>query len=170
MSSTPASPPSPAARTLAIRAALLAVNLLFLMVWGFAGLEKVFHGPPAWFGTKFGATILAKFPGVTASFWLLAMAEVAAFLLAAIALGRGEFVQRRAPIVLSWALAWSLLVFVQLGFGQWLLGDYTGGAQLFTYFAGNLVALHFVLAVPVLTLARTPASAPEVPTHPPGHS
>jgi len=64
-------------------AALLAINLLFLMVWGFTGIGKVIDGPPAWFPEKFGATMLAKFPGLAATFWLLAIGEVLAFGLAA---------------------------------------------------------------------------------------
>jgi uncharacterized protein GlcG (DUF336 family) len=41
-------------------------------------------------------------------------------------------------------LVWSLFVFVQLGFGQWLTGEFNGTAQLFAYFGGTLVALHYV--------------------------
>ena len=41
--------------------ALLAVNLLFLMMWGFAAIGKVRQGMPSWFGSKFGETILARF-------------------------------------------------------------------------------------------------------------
>jgi len=127
------------------RGAYLAINLLFLMVWGFAAGEKFVNGPPAWFHGKFGPTFLAKLPGLTATFWLLAVSELLAFALAALALGRAEFLERRAPVVLGWMLAGSLFVFVELGFGQWLTGDYAAGAQLFTYFAGTLVAVHFVL-------------------------
>jgi hypothetical protein len=81
--------------------ALLAINLLFLMVWGFTGLDKLLNGPPDWFGDKFGRTILARFPGLAASFWLLAVAELLAFLLAALALLRGEFLGRRPPLGLT---------------------------------------------------------------------
>ena len=126
------------------RGALLAINLLFLMVWGFTGLGKLADGYPVWFPDKFGKTILASFPGLAASFWLLAFAEVLAFGLAAVALLRGEFLGRRAPTWLTWMLVWSLFVFVQLGFGQWLTSEFNATAQLFTYFAGTLVALHFV--------------------------
>ena len=58
---------------------LLAINLLFLILWGFAGIGKFLNGMPEWFPDKFGPTILGKFPGVTASFWMLAMAEVIGF-------------------------------------------------------------------------------------------
>jgi hypothetical protein len=124
--------------------ALLAINLLFLMVWGFTGLGKLVSGIPPWFGDKFGKTILASFPGLTATFWLLAISEVLAFALAAIALVRGEFLERRAPLFLPAMLAWSLFVFVQLGFGQWLTAEYNGTQQLFMYFCGTLIALSFV--------------------------
>lgn len=76
---------------------LLAINLLFLMVWGFTGVGKLLSGMPAWFGNKFGQTMLARFPGLTASFWLLAAAEVLAFLLAVAAFLRVEFLGRCPP-------------------------------------------------------------------------
>src|SRR5262245_772453 len=124
--------------------ALLAINILFLMIWGFTGLAKLMQGKPSWFGDKFGATFLAKFPGLTLSFWLLAAAELLAFLLALAALVRGDFLDKRDPQLLKSMLVWSLFVFVQLGFGQWLTNEFNGTAQLFAYFAGTLVGLHFV--------------------------
>ena len=127
-----------------IRGALLAINLLFLMVWGFAGIGKILAGVPAWFPEKFGGTFLAKFPGLTGTFWILAAAEVAAFALAAASLLTAEFLGRRAPRFLQWMLVWSLFVFVQLGFGQWLTSDFTAAAQSFSYFAGTLLSLIYV--------------------------
>lgn len=124
--------------------ALLAINLLFLMVWGFAGLEKVQNGVPSWFGEKFGATILARFPGLTASFWLLTAAELLAFVLALVALLRGEFLGHCPPTWLTVMLTWSLFVFIQLSFGQWLTAEYNSTFQLFAYFGVTLVALQFV--------------------------
>ena len=123
---------------------LLAINLLFLMVWGFTGLGKLFDGMPPWFDAKFGKTFLASFPGLTAAFWLLAICEIAAFGLAVGALVRGEFLERRPPQLLSAALVWSLFVFVQLGLGQWLTSEFNGTQQLFMYFCGTLIALAFV--------------------------
>ena len=124
--------------------ALLAINLLFLMVWGFTGIGKLLDGMPPWFGDKFGQTILARFPGLAASFWLLAAAEVLAFGLAVAALVRGEFLGRRPPTWLTTMLVWSLFVFIQLGFGQWLTSEFNGTFQLFAYFGVTLVALQFV--------------------------
>lgn len=126
------------------RSALLAINLLFLMVWGFTGVGKILSGVPPWFGDKFGATILASFPGLPAAFWLLTGAEMLAFALAVVALVRGEFMERSAPTWLTAMLVWSLFVFIQLGFGQWLTAEYNGAFQLFAYFGVTLVALQFV--------------------------
>src|SRR5688572_8702976 len=93
--------------------ALLAINLLFLMVWGFTGIGKLLSGPPSWFPDKFGKSILATFPGLTLSFWLLAAAECFAFVLALAALLRGEFLERRSTACLTSMLVWSLFVFIQ---------------------------------------------------------
>jgi hypothetical protein len=124
--------------------ALLSVNLLFLLMWGFAGVGKVRGGIPSWFNSKFGETILARFPGLTLSFWLLTGAELLALLLGAIALLRFEFLGRCRPTFLTATLTWSLLVFVGLAFGQWLTADAAGASQLFIYFGITLFALHYV--------------------------
>jgi len=124
--------------------ALLAINLLFLMVWGFTGIGKIQSGVPSWFCDKFGATILARFPGLTASFWLLTVSELLAFALALVALLRGEFLGGHPPVWRTTMLVWSFFVFIQLGFGQWLTDEFNGTFQLFAYFGLSLVALQFV--------------------------
>jgi hypothetical protein len=123
--------------------ALFAINLLFLMVWGFAGLGKLHSGfPPSW-QEKFANTFLATFPGVKGAFWLVAAAEVAAFLLAAAALLRGEFLRLRPPACLVLVLMGSLYVFVMLAFGLFLTSDFTGTFQMFVYFGVTLLALQY---------------------------
>src|SRR5688572_3257776 len=92
---------------------LLAINLLFLMVWGFTGLGKILSGVPSWFPDKFGPTFLARFPGLTATFWILAASEMLGFALAIVALFRGEFLAGRSPTWLALMLSWSLFVFIQ---------------------------------------------------------
>jgi hypothetical protein len=124
----------------------LAINLMFLMVWGFAGVGKLISGMPGYFPDKFGPTFMAKFPGLAATFWILASAELAAFSLGIIALARLEFLKE--PVWIARMLTWSLFVFVMLGFGQWLTGEFNGAFQQFCYFAGTLVALLFVTGQP----------------------
>jgi hypothetical protein len=124
--------------------ALLAINLLFIVIWGFAALSKVSGGMPKWFGDKFGKTFLAIFPGLTVTFWLLTAAEVLALCLGLVALLRTEFLGRRPPVWLVATLVWSMFVFLQLGFGQWLTSEFNGAFQQFVYFGVTLVALQVV--------------------------
>jgi len=131
-------------------AVLLAINLLYIMIWGFAGISKLMDGQPAWFAEKFGPTVLGRFPGVTASFWLVAAAELLALILSVTALLRAEFLGRRGASWLTAALVMSLFVFLQLGFGQWLTREFNGAFQQFVYFGVTLVAIHYV---------QTPASS-----------
>jgi hypothetical protein len=125
-------------------AALLAINLLFLMVWGFTGLSKVISGYPPWFEEVFGKTILATLPGLKPTFYILALFETAAFLLALAALARLEFLERKPMIAFSAMLVVGLFIFIMLGLGKWLTQEYTGTFQLFTYFCGTLLALHYL--------------------------
>lgn len=145
---------------------LLAINLLFLSVWAFAAIGKVISGMPSWFPTKFGKTFLATFPGLTATFWLLTISELLALALAAGALARVEFLGRKSPALLAWMLTWSLFVFVQLGFGQWLTREFNGAFQQFMYFSGTLLALHVVTTAPIgkaseLSLKKPAQAKPE---------
>ncbi len=134
---------------------LLAVNLLHLMIWGFAGISKVRDGMPVWFPEKFGGTFLGKFPGFAATFWFLTASELAVFALSLLALIRGEFLGRRHPTLLLATLAGSLFVFLELGFGQWLTNEFTGAFQQFVYFGLTLLAIHTVLALaPVSSATR----------------
>lgn len=133
--------------------ALLAINFLFLSIWGFAAISKVIDGIPPWFSDKFGKTFLAVFPDLAATFWLLTASELLAFALAALALLRVEFLERKSAKCLPGMLAWSLFVFVQLGFGLWLTKDFNGAFQQFMYFSGTLLALHFVMNPPATPTA-----------------
>ena len=128
--------------------ALLAIDLLFVMIWGFAGAGKLIDGVPPWFGDKFGKTFFASFPGLTATFWLLTISELLALALAVVALLRLEFLRQSTATFLSATLVWSLFVFLQLGFGQWLTGEFTGGFQQFMYFSGTLLAFQFIQPPP----------------------
>src|SRR5688572_11692844 len=109
----------PTSAALARSGSLLAIQLLFINMWGFAGISKVLNGFPAWFPDKFGPTFLNRFPGLHATFWILTISELIAFLLAVVSLISAEFLPKRPPRLLTVMLAWSLLIFVQLSFGQW---------------------------------------------------
>lgn len=122
----------------------LAINGLFLMVWGFAAWGKVRDGMPSWFTEKFGPTVLGAFPGVKAAFWGLTGAEILGAVLAMTAMVRLEFLRSSPAVWLEATIVWSLFVFLALGFGLWLTNDFNGGFQQFMYFCGTLVALQMV--------------------------
>ncbi len=123
---------------------VLAINLLFLIISGFAGVGKIIDGVPSWFEGKFGGTFLSRFPGLKATFWLLALSELFAFVLALLALVRLEFLPKRPAPFLSATLIGSLFVFLQLGFGQWLTREFNGAFQQFMYFSASLLMFHFL--------------------------
>jgi hypothetical protein len=56
--------------------------------------------------------------------------------------------ENKTPAFLPIMLVWSLFVFVQLGFGQWLTNEFNGAFQQFMYFSGTLAALHFAMTGP----------------------
>jgi hypothetical protein len=58
---------------------------------------------------------------------------------------RAEFLERKSAKCLPAMLVWSLFVFLQLGFGQWLTKEFNGAFQQFMYFSGTLLALEFVV-------------------------
>lgn len=123
------------------------IQLLLLITWAFAGLGKFFGGGvPTSFADSFGPTILGKFPGVAVSFYSLAALETIAGILVLVSICLGEFSPKRSKAWLKASIVLSLLLFVQLGFGTRLIGDYAGSASLFFYFAGTLVMLFYVEA------------------------
>ncbi len=125
-------------------AALLSILLLFASTWGLAGIGKLISGMPPWFGETFGKTFLATFPGLTISYYSLAIGETVAFLLALVALVRLEFLPGRSKIITQVMLVISLALFLKLGFGQRLVKEFDSAASLFFYFGVTLLALDFV--------------------------
>ena len=125
-------------------AALLSILLLFASTWGIAGVGKLASGMPPWFGETFGKTFLATFPGLTLSYYSLAIGETVAFLLALVALVRLEFLPNRSTLITQVMLVVSLVLFIKLGFGQRLVKEFDSAANLFFYFGVTLLALDFV--------------------------
>lgn len=119
------------------------LQVLFVLVWGFAGIGKARAGlqTPAWFVEKFQASCLQSFPGLLASYVGIMGLELACFAVMLISLLRGECFPARRPYFLHTGLVLSLATFVALLFGLQLTGDHAGVATLFQYGAGTLVAL-----------------------------
>jgi len=126
---------------------LLPIYLLVIITMGFAGVGKLIgNGVPEWFTGAFGATFLAKVPGLTISYYSIALLETACAALAVFSLCKQEFQPKSRKPWLKWSLFLTALSFVQLGFGQRLLADHNAAASLFFYFAGTIVMLGYVEA------------------------
>ena len=135
-----------------------AVAAMLAFTWGLPAIGKITSpGVPEWFVGTFGETILAKFPGMFLSFYSIAVLEVLGALVAVASLLRGEWLPGRKAPVLTLALAFSVVVFAQLGFGKRLISEHDGAHDLFMYAAGSLAML---VAVRVLDYWRPqPATA-----------
>ncbi|MCW5937072.1 MAG: hypothetical protein KIT11_07190 [Fimbriimonadaceae bacterium] len=131
--------PRPAQPVLDRSAPLFLVALLLAVLWFQMILPKwTGGGVPPQFHEMFANTFLAQFPGTTVAFYMIAVMETVAFLLAALSLVRGEFLGQRSPVLLKWALAVSSLTFIKLGFGLRLVMDSQGGFQQYVYAVGAL--------------------------------
>lgn len=119
-------------------AVALSISLMFLIIFAFAGINKI--GPvPDWFNQSFGGTFLASFPGLSLSYYSIVAIELLIFVLLVVSILRREFLSGNFKPYLVSALLVSLFLFVQLTFGQLLIqGDVP---KIFIYFSGTLVAL-----------------------------
>lgn len=134
------------------------IALLLSMTWGIPGAGKLAGGGvPGWFADQFGKTFLATVPGLTASFYSIAVLEAIASLVAIASMLRGEFLRSVRPDFLYAAIVLSLLLFVQLSLGKQLVADFAGTHDLFMYFAAGLAML---FAVRSLDHPPAPSSAP----------
>lgn len=131
------------------RAAVFAMIAgLLAMLWGFPGAGKLLGGGvPPWFTEQFGKTFLATFPGMTLSFYSIAILEALAAVVALASLLRGEFLRSSSPVILHLAIILSMLLFLQLSLGKQLVTDFAGIHDLFMYFAGTVVLLLAVRAL-----------------------
>lgn len=123
-------------------AVFLLVAILLTFTWVLTGVGKFMsEGVPPWFQEQFGKSLLAAFPGLTASYYSIAVLEVIAALVSIGSLLSFEWLSRRPPILLQISLVLSMLTFLVLGFGKRLVADHAGAHDLFMYFAATLVML-----------------------------
>ncbi|MCC5940042.1 MAG: hypothetical protein JJU37_00725 [Balneolaceae bacterium] len=121
----------------------ITIQLLFLMTFGLASLSKWKNGGiPENFTERFGDTWMASLPGsLFIPFYSIVLLETAVVLLMAVSIFRMEWLRQSNKLFLKAALILSLFVFVMLGYGLRLTGDFGGAANLFFYFGATLVAL-----------------------------
>jgi hypothetical protein len=119
---------------------ILAVFVIFGQTFLLSGLEKL--GPvPDWFQQTFGDTFLATFPGLQLAWLTLGVLEMAVVIILLISLIRLEFMPDRGKDFLKLALMVAALTFAALAFGQHLVGEFGGAANLFFYFGATMATL-----------------------------
>ena len=82
--------------------------------------------------------------GLFLPFYTIVVTETAAFLLAAVSLLRGEWIKGRQNTWLKSSLVLSLFIFVILGYGLRLTGQFSGAANTFFFFGSTLIALWYI--------------------------
>lgn len=124
---------------------LIPIHLLVFIYVGGSGLEKFYSGEvPEWFLVTFRPTFLARIPGLTVSYYSIATLEITCALVALASLVRREFLPGRSKALLKWSLLLCTVLFLQLGFGRRLAGEYERSANQFIYFVGFLLLLAYV--------------------------
>lgn len=78
------------------------------------------------------------------SFYLITFLETAVFFMMLISLFRLEWLKDSNKLYLRIGLTLSLFIFVILGYGLRMSGDFGGAANLFFYFGATLIALFVV--------------------------
>ena len=127
---------------------------VYLMVGGlmfYSGWEKLVDSDgeaPQGIKDQFAGTFIETFPGTDFVWIVLGVLEFGVFVLLLASLARLEFLPHRDKSFLQVGLAFALLTFACLAFGQTVTKQYAGTAQLYTYFGSTVVILILVSLMP----------------------
>jgi hypothetical protein len=139
------------ADTVAYWLVYLAIYLLVGFVWYYAFKEKVFDDgliAPEGIKEEFAGSFIASFPGTSVAWGILGIAEGLAVVGLIVSLIRGEFLPQRQKPWLLGTLAFSMLIYAVLAFGQSMTAQHESVAELYAYFAGTAVIFILVLLMP----------------------
>lgn len=121
----------------------LAVTVLLLQVFLLASLEKWMNlTAPQWFTDQFSETWMGSLPQ-TPMYLGIALMEGLVAIGALVSLVRMEWLQPPAT-VLCWTLVGVLFIFIGLGLGARISGEYADAAVHFMYFSGSLLMLFII--------------------------
>lgn len=132
---------NPIARNLSFLAIYAVYGLTFLLAGGSKFKEKKV---PDWFRNQFESSLMAKFPGISVSYWSIALLEILVPCILVVSLLKMEFAVGANHFFLQIAISLASLIFAMLGFGLRLVGDFQGAANLFFYFTGTLITQIFI--------------------------
>lgn len=116
------------------------IQLLFLSLAGLTAFQKISGLTiPEWFVNKFQDSIIGIIPfGIPLSFILITLLETTIAICMIVSLLKREYQVDVNKVSLNLGLDLSLVLFVILFFGSFLVGDYENGALDFLYFIGTL--------------------------------
>ena len=127
---------------------------VYIMVGGlmfYSGKEKLFDdngNAPSYIKQQFQGTFLSHFPGTDTAWFMLGCLEFGVFILLLASLVRLEFLPHRDKSILQVGLSVAMLAFAFLAFGQTATKQYSGTAELYTYFAATVIILILVSLMP----------------------
>lgn len=125
-------------RANALIAMRLAVTLLILSIFTLASIEKLMQGTaPQWFIDQFGDTWMGTLPQ-TPMFLGIALLEAIIAIGALASLVLLEWL-RPPGTILRWTLVGTLFIFIGLGVGARVSGQFQDAAFHFLYFCGVLL-------------------------------
>jgi hypothetical protein len=123
------------------------ILLLYSILAGLAGVHKLMGDfPPSWFNEKFKSSLIGLIPGgIALSFLIIVVLEIAIALVFTFALIKGEFKDDVNKSFSLWGFRLSLILFLILFFGSFLIQNYENGFQDFTYFALTLFTMRLYM-------------------------
>jgi hypothetical protein len=125
----------------------LLLFVLYALFIGTAAYHKLTGNiPPDWFVSKFESTFLNILPsGTSVAFIIIILLEVIIPILFLIGIFKGEWKNDILPLksFSRWAFLLTLVLFLILTFGSFLVQDYDNGFQDFVYFITTYLTIHF---------------------------
>jgi hypothetical protein len=123
---------------------IFATYLIYGQLWGQSIVDKwETNGVASWFKDVppigFKGTFLDSFPGLTVSWYLIALLETICFAAIIASVLLFEWLPRRHRPMFGLAIGISAVTFAVLAFGQLLQGNTSGSFQLFLYFGVALL-------------------------------
>lgn len=125
----------------------ISISSLYIILGAVAVIHKL-NGAfiPAWFAEKFKDTILNAFPGsLHLAFGIIIALEILIPLLFLLGLLRKEFQPENAMTFTTLGFRSSLVLFLILFFGSFLVQDYENGFLDFMYFVATIYLMRFTL-------------------------
>jgi hypothetical protein len=137
--------------TIAYWTIVAAIYMGFGFLWYYSAKEKLIDQNgvmPEGLAKGYAGSFVDSFPGLNATWVILGIVEAIAFLGFIASIVTGEFLPtRRKPILIA-SLGVSMLTFGLLIFGQEMVSEFEGIAEMFAYLGATVVTLLLVSILP----------------------